>query len=333
VARAKGRLNFEAMKHDWIDYLTGQAMLPLQGSEFSKEIDITFLGIYWLSVVLFLGITIAALYFAWRYRYKPGRITPHQTHSTMLEVVWTVIPLLICVGLFFWGLNGWMKFAVAPGDAMEINVIGRQWSWQFQYPDGSVTNNELHVPINKAVKLTMTSDDVLHDLFFPEMRVKHDVVPGRYTQIWFTPNVAGKFTLTCAEYCGKDHSNMKGTLVVESEEEFLKFVATGGTEWEPYFKENRIAEWGKIQYERNGCVSCHSVDGTSSRGPTWKGLFGKTETFNDGKTAVVDEAYLQESMMQPNAKVVNGFQAIMPTFQGMRARDARALIEYIKSLR
>lgn len=311
-------------------------MLPPRGSAFAAEVDATFLGIYWLSVVLFLGITVTALYFAWRFRYKPGRITPHQTHNTMLEVIWTVLPLLLCVGLFFWGLNSWMKYAVAPGDSMEIVVVGKQWLWEFTYPDGSKTINDIHVPLNKPVKFTMTSEDVLHDFFVPSMRVKHDVIPGRYTQIWFTPTVMGQHTFTCAEYCGKDHSGMKGVMTVESDEDFAKFMATGGTEWEQYFppNANRQTEWGKLQYERKGCNSCHTVDGTPSKGPTWKGLFGKTETLAGGGTAVVDAEYLRESMLQPNNKVVQGYEPVMPTFQGLlRPHEIRGLQAYIESLK
>ena len=322
------------MEHKFIDYITGQAMLPPRGSAYAAEVDHVFLGVYWLCVVLFLGITFATLYFSWRYRFKAGRVTPHQTHNTTLEILWSVGPLIICVGLFFWGLNGWMKYAVAPGDSMEIVVTGKQWLWQFEYPDGSRTVNDMHVPINKPVKLTMTSDDVLHDFFVPDMRVKHDVIPGRYTQIWFTPNVLGPHTFTCAEYCGKDHSGMKGILTVETQEEFDKFILTGGTEWEEYRNSGNWAGWGKLQYERKGCNSCHSVDGTSSKGPTWKGLFGKNETLRDGGTVVIDANYLQESMMQPNAKVVKGFEPIMPTFQGLlRPHEIRGLSAYIESLK
>lgn len=322
------------MEHSFIDYLTGQAMLPPRGSAFAAEIDNTFLGIYWLSQILFWGITIATLYFAWRFRYKPGRVTPHQTHNTTLEILWSVVPLLICVGLFFWGMNGYMKIVVAPGDAMEVSVTGKQWLWEFTYPDGSKTINDLHVPVDKPVKFVMTSEDVLHDFFVPDMRVKMDVVPGRFTQVWFTPNVLGEHTFTCAEYCGKDHSGMKGILTVDTEENFRKFIATGGTEWEIYRDQNRWAEWGALQYTRKGCNSCHSVDGTPSKGPTWKGLYGKTEQLADGKTALVDDAYLQESMLQPSAKVVQGFQPIMPSFQGLlRPHEMKGLIEYIKSLK
>lgn len=321
------------MEYGFWDYITGQAMLPPRASTVAAGVDYTFLGIYWLSVVLFLGITLTALYFAWRFRYVPGRITPHQTHNTMLEVVWTVIPLLICVGLFFWGMQGYMKAVVAPGDAMEIGVTGKQWLWEFTYPDGSKTINDLHLPINRPAKFVMTSDDVLHSFFVPDMRVKMDVVPGRYTMVWFTPTVLGQHTFTCAEYCGKAHSDMKGMLTVESEEDFRKFVATGGTEWEDYAKKGDWAGWGALQYKRKGCDSCHSIDGTKSKGPTWKGLYGKTETLGDGKTAVVDDAYLQESIYQPSAKVVRDYQAIMPTFQGtVKNHELKGLIEYIKTL-
>ncbi len=218
-----------------LDWLTGRIMLPPEGSAYAGEVDTVFLGLYWLSQVLFWGITIAAIYFAWKYKYKAGRRTPHQTHNTNLEVIWSVGPTLLCVGIFFWGLNGYMKYAVAPGDAMEIVVTGKQWLWQFEYPDGSRTVNDLHVPVNTPIRLVMTSEDVLHDFFIPDMRIKHDVVPGRYTSIWFTPNSVGTHHFTCAEYCGRDHSGMQGEMTVESAEDFAVFQATGGTEFEEYF--------------------------------------------------------------------------------------------------
>lgn len=308
-------------------------MLPPQGSEFAKEVDLVYMGIFWLSVVLFVGITVSALYFAWRFRYVPGRVTPHQTHNTKLEIVWTVLPLVLCVGIFFWGLNGWMKFAVAPGEAMEISVVGKQWLWQFEYPDGSRTINDIHVPVNKPVRFVMTSEDVLHDFFVPDMRVKHDVVPGRYTEVWFTPTVLGKHHFTCAEYCGKEHSSMKGELTVDNDADFAKWMETGGTEYLEYEQSGRWADWGKIQYERKGCNACHSVDGSRSKGPSWKGIWGKNEKLNNGTSVMVNEDYLRESFFNPQAKVVEGFEPIMPTFQGLlRTHEVKGLIEYIKSL-
>jgi cytochrome c oxidase subunit II len=282
-------------------------------------------------------IAVPAVYFAWRYRYKPGRVTPHQTHNTMLEVIWTVGPLFLCIGIFFWGLNGWMKYAVAPGESMEIAVTAKQWLWQFEYPDGSRTINDIHVPVNKPVKFTMTSEDVLHDFYVPDMRVKHDIVPGRYTQIWFTPTVLGKHNFTCAEYCGKDHSGMHGELTVDNDADFAKWMETGGTEWEDYFNgkdpTKTPALWGKITYERVGCNSCHTVDGSKSKGPTWKGIWGHMVELNNGTSVLVDENYVRESMMSPQAKVVKGFDPIMPTFQGLlKPNQANGLVAYIQSL-
>ncbi len=305
-------------------------MMGPQGSAFAGEIDFVYMALFWLSVVLFMIVTFPALYFAWRYRYKPGRVTPHQTHNTMLEIVWSVIPLLLCVGIFFWGLNGWMKFQVAPGEAMEIQVTAKQWLWQLEYPDGSRTVNEIHVPVDKAVRFVMTSEDVLHDFFVPDMRVKNDIVPGRYTQVWFTPTVLGEHVVTCAEYCGKGHSDMKAKLIVETEDKFKEWLATGGTEWMNYTPE----VWGKMQREDKGCATCHTADGTKSKGPSWKGIFGTMETLNDGKQVLVDDAYLTESMNFPQAKIVKGYEGIMPSFQGLlHPQDIRGLIAYIKSLK
>src|ERR1700733_15181447 len=174
-------------------------MLPPQGSEFAGEVDTLYMFLFWLSAVLFLGIGGAAIYFAWRYRYKPGRVTPHITHNTTLEIVWSVLPLLLCGVIFFWGLNDWMKYAVAPGDSMEIQITAKKWLWTFEYPDGTRSVNELHLPVNKSVHFVMTSEDVLHDFYVPDMRVKRDIIPNRYSEIWFLPTALGEHTATCAE--------------------------------------------------------------------------------------------------------------------------------------
>jgi len=307
-------------------------MLPPQGSEFAKEIDFVYMGIFWLSVVMFLGIVLPMTYFAVRYRYKPGRVTPHQTHNTTLEIVWSVLPLLLCVGLFFWGLVGYLKYAVSPGEAMEIQVTAQKWQWAFEFPDGTRSLNEVHVPANRPVRFVMTSLDVLHDFYVPDMRVKMDVIPNRYTQIWFNPTVVGEHLATCAEYCGKGHSDMHAKVFVDTREDFDKWMATGGTEWEQY--KNNMADWGKIQWERKGCQTCHNVDGTRSKGPSWKGIYGEMVKLNNGTSVLVDENYLRESMLQPQAKIVDGYEPIMPTFQGLlRQNEMEGLIAYIKSLK
>ena len=305
--------------------------MPPQGSAFAGEIDFVYMALFWLSVVLFLGIAIPAIYFAWRYRYKPGRVTPHTTHNTMLEITWSVLPLLLCVGIFFWGLKGWMEYAVSPGEAMEVQVTAKQWLWAFEYPDGTRSAGDLHVPVNKPVKFVMTSDDVLHDFFVPDMRVKHDIIPGRFTEVWFTPTVMGKHIITCAEYCGKGHSDMRGTLTVESDADFANYLATGGTEWEEY--KTHMADWGKIQWERKGCNSCHTVDGSKSKGPTWKGIWGSMVKLKDGSSVLVDEKYVKESEDFPTAKIVEGFDPIMPSFQSLiRPHEFEGIVALIKSL-
>ncbi len=306
-------------------------MMPPQGSAYAGEVDFVYMGIFWLCAVMFIGIAGAAAWFSWRYRFRPGRVTPHDTHNTKLEVIWTVLPLILCIGIFFWGLNGWMKYAVAPGDAMEVQVTAKKWLWQFEYPDGTRTVNEIHVPANKAVKFVMTSEDVIHDFFVPDMRVKHDIIPGRYTEVWFTPTVLGKHRFTCAEYCGKGHSDMHGDLSVDNDVDYAKFLETGGTEWEQY--KDHMDQWGKIQYERNGCSTCHTVDGSKSKGPSWKGIWHKMEKLNNGTTVLVDEAYVRESMLYPQAKVVDGFEPIMPSFNNLlRDNQIKGLIAYIQSL-
>jgi cytochrome c oxidase subunit 2 len=306
-------------------------MLPQQGSHFAGEVDFLYMALFWLSVFLFLGITGMAIWCCIRFRYKPGRVTPHLTHNTTLEIWWSVLPLILCIAIFFWGVEGFLKFSVAPGESMEIQVTAKQWLWQFEYPDGSRTVNDIHVPIDKPVRFVMTSEDVLHDFFVPDMRVKNDIIPNRYTEVWFTPRVLGVHHFTCAEYCGKGHSDMFGKLTVEDEATFKKFLETGGTEWEDY--KMKPAEWGKLQYERKGCSTCHSLDGTRGQGPSWKGIWGKMEKMNDGKEVLVDENYARESMMLPQAKIVAGFEPIMPTFQGLlREHEIQGLIAFIKSL-
>jgi cytochrome c oxidase subunit 2 len=177
----------------------------------------------------------------------------------------------------------------------------------------------------------MTSDDVIHDFFVPDMRVKHDIIPGRYTEEWFTPTVMGPHNFTCAEYCGKGHSDMKGTLIVESQKDFDNYIATGGTEWEAY--KTHMADWGRVQWDRKGCNSCHTLDGSKSKGPTWKGIWGTMVKMRDGSSALVDEAYVRESENMPQAKIVEGFEPIMPTFQGLiKPHDFEGIVALIKSL-
>lgn len=301
-------------------------ILPVEGSEFAGKVDDLYMFLIWLSLFFFLLIAGLALYSVVKFRHRPGTVTPHISHHTALELTWSIIPLLLCVGIFVWGFKGYLEASVPPGDAMEIQVTAQKWSWEFEYPDGMRALNEVHIPLNKPVKFIMSSTDVIHSFFVPTMRVKHDVLPNRYTQIWFLPKVAGKHHATCAEYCGKGHSDMAATVYVDDDAAYQKWLETGGID-----PNMPLSELGKILYESKGCATCHTVDGSRSQGPTWKGLYGHSVKLMNGQTVEVDENYIRESMLVPGAKVVAGYENVMPVFQGvLREREINALIAFIK---
>jgi cytochrome c oxidase subunit 2 len=305
-------------------------LLPQQGSAYAHDVDSLFMFLVYLSIFFFTLVAGLVIWSVFRYRRKPGRKTPHITDHLGLELTWSIVPLVIVMGVFFWGFRNYIQSQVAPNEALEITVTAKKWVWSFEYPDGTRTLNEVHVPVNKPVRFIMTSEDVLHDFYVPDMRVKMDVVPNRYTEVWFQPTVEGLHQLTCAEYCGKGHSDMRGKIYVDSEAKYQKWVEEGGDEW----KTMTPAAYGQLLYESKGCSTCHSLDGTRMQGggPSWKGIFGKLEHMGDGKDYKVDENYLRESMMVPSAKVVAGYDNIMPVFQGLlREREIGALIQFIKA--
>jgi cytochrome c oxidase subunit 2 len=232
--------------------------------------------------------------------------------------------------IFVWGFKGYLNMRVAPEGALNIYVTAHQWAWQFQYPDGTRSIRELAVPVNEPVKLTMSSEDVIHSFFVPAFRVKMDVLPNRYTTLWFEATKVGEFPLYCAEYCGTSHSDMSGTVKVLTRPDYEDWLLTGGLD--P--GEMTPAEYGAFLYQRFQCYTCHSVDGRVGQGPTLMGIWGHEVRLADGSTVVVDENYIRESIMNPTAKIVRGYQPIMFSFQGtIKAEDQMsALIEYIKSL-
>ena len=304
-------------------------ILPLQGSEYAGEVDTFYMFLVWFSLFFFVLVAAIAVYSVIKFRHKPGDVTPHWTHNNLLETVWTVIPLLLLLVIFFWGLKGYMKAEVAPGDATEIQVTAKKWVWQFEYPDGNRAINEVHVVVNKPVKFILSSEDVLHDFFVPDMRVKHDIIPDRYVQVWFTPTVPGKHHIECAEYCGRGHSDMAATLYVDDEAAYEKWLETGGVD--PNMPLDKL---GAMLYQSKGCSSCHSLDGSVGQGPSWKGVFGHNVQLENGQTVLADENYIHESILVPGAKVVKGFDNIMPVFQGvLRDREVNALVAYIKTLK
>lgn len=315
----------------------GNFWLPESASTNAIGVDITFNFILWVSIFFFVLNVALMLIFAFLYRRREGVVQEKTSHhNTALEITWTVIPILIVLYMFYLGFQGYMKLRVPPADAYEILVDGRKWSWDFTYqqPFYYVSTNELHVPVGRPVKLNMSSQDVIHSMYIPNFRVKQDVVPGRYTQLWFEANKVGEYHFFCAEYCGTDHSNMIGTVYVHEPAEFEKWLEEAAN-FIDRIDDNDIpalVDAGETLYNRKGCAQCHTKDGSVDDGPTFKGLFGKTENFTDGTSITVDENYIRESITEPNAKIVKGFEPIMPKVV-LKDKEITAIIEYIKTLK
>lgn len=298
---------------------------PEQASSFAGEVDALYLYLVLITLFFSLTITTLIIFFAIRYRRRdPGELPRPRAGSLVLEVTWTVIPLMIAMTIFAWGASVYFRLYRAPQEAMEIYVVGKQWMWKFQHATGQREINELHVPLGARVKLTMTTEDVIHSLYIPAFRVKTDVVPGRYTQMWFEPTKAGRYYLFCAEYCGTNHSGMGGYIEVMEPTEFQQWLAGGASE-------SAAAQGGKLFQER-GCASCHQED-RPGRGPVLKGIFGKPQQLSNGQTVTVDESYIRNSILDPHSQLAAGFGPIMPLYRGQLSEEqVLQLIAYIRSL-
>lgn len=307
--------------------------LPLDASVTSRNFDGVYYFLYWTSVISLVLVVGAMLLFVYKYRAKSRsaneKVEKSADHSTVLEVTWSVIPLIICVALFVWGFKGYVDLRTPPKDSLEIRATAQKWKWVFTYPGGFV-DDTLHVPVNRPVRIVINAMDVLHSLYIPNFRVKMDAVPGRYTDLWFNATKEGSYPVFCTEYCGTSHSDMLSQVVVHPPggyEKWLKEQADKLLTLPP-------EELGKLLYEKQGCNVCHSVDGTPKIGPSWKGLYGKQEPLTDGTTVAVDENYLRESITEPNAKIVRGFVPSMPTYLGkLKDKEIDGIIAYIKSLK
>jgi cytochrome c oxidase subunit 2 len=306
-------------------------VMPSQDSTLAPDIDNLFWFITAVNAFFFVLIAGLIVIFVKQYRRRSEHeVTPHITHNQKLEIAWSVIPLFILIAIFFWGFNGYVRAQIAPANAIEIQVRAKKWVWEFEYPDGMRTLNEFHVPLNHPVRLVMNSEDVIHSFFVPSFRVKMDVLPRRYTELWFQPTRAGIHQVFCTEYCGKGHSDMLAKIHVDDEAAYQKWLVEG----DESMKTMPLPELGKITYENAGCATCHSLDGSRGQGPSWKGIFGRTHNFADGTTGVVDENYIRESILEPNAKVVQGYEPVMPTFKGLlRDRQVLGVIEFIKQVK
>ena len=281
-----------------------------------------------IAISVFFSLLIAGLivYYAVKYRRRSPRSVGTAIHGGMLlEIAWSVVPLMITMVIFVWGASVFVAMSHPPDETLNIYVVGKQWMWKFQHLDGTREINELHVPVGRAVKLIMTSEDVIHDVFVPAFRVKADVLPGRYTNIWFQATRPGRYHLFCAEYCGTRHSGMIGEVVVMDPSEYQTWLSGGAPE-------GSLASGGEKLFQDLACITCHRAD-TQGRGPMLQGLFGKTVELQSGERVVADEAYIRESILHPSAKVTAGFQPIMPTFQGLITEEQLLqLVEYVKSL-
>ncbi|MFT5041438.1 MAG: cytochrome c oxidase subunit 2 [Hyphomicrobiaceae bacterium] len=310
---------------------------PPSASTFAAEVDLFYWFLIALSAVFSIGIAVVLLGLAVRYRRRAGNEIATAVHgSNTLEFVWSVIPFVISMFIFAWSATIFMHISRPPDDAMEIFVVGKQWMWKIQHMEGRREINTLHVPIGEPVKLTMTSEDVIHSFFIPAFRVKADVVPGRYNTMWFEATEAGEYHLFCAEYCGTEHSRMIGKVVAMEPAAYQAWLsadnlpAEGGGE---FLAANAPpSERGLAVFNAQGCQACHTQS-PGGIGPMLAGIFGKEQTMTEGETVRIDEAYIRESILNPRAKTVAGYQQVMPTFAGRVSEDdLLALVTYIKSL-
>jgi len=309
----------------------GTFWLPPPRSTTAEVVDSLFYFIFAVSAFFFILIVALMILFVILYRRRPG-VEPQGTthHNTALELIWTIIPLAIVMVIFYWGFTAYMDMRTSPRESYEIRVVGQKWSWLFKYPNGYV-DSELHVPVAKPVRLIMTSEDVIHSLFIPAFRVKMDLVPGRYTQTWFHAVEPGSYDLYCAEYCGTGHSDMLSKVVVHEPGTFETWLENAGN----LLATMTPVEAGETLYRRRGCGQCHSTDGTARAGggPTFQGIYGQTHQMTDGSRVEVEDNYIRESILEPQAKIRAGYEPIMPTYKGQLSdEEITAIIEFIKSL-
>jgi len=302
-------------------------LFPESASSFSWQVDALYFYLIAISVAFMIPIVAAIFWFIVRYREREKFATPEEIHgSIVLETVWSIIPFIISMTIFLGGAVVYYTQYRMPDDAMQVYVVGKQWMWKIQHETGQREINQLHVPVNTKVKLTMTTEDVLHDFSIPAFRTKADVVPGRYTYLWFEATKPGTYHLFCAEYCGLNHSGMIGSVVVLEQDAFESWLQGNASNQTP-------VEQGRDLFENKlGCASCHAA-GSGQRGAVLENIYGKEVKFVGGGSAIVDDEYLRNSILNPSSQVVEGYQPIMPTFKGQVTEEQLiALVAYIKSL-
>ena len=304
----------------------GIPLFPERASTIANEVDALYFFLIGLSVVMSILIATLVVSFAIKFRRQHRDAVGAQVHGGMaLELAWTIVPFLITLVVFFWGAKIYFVMASPPAETLNIYVVGKQWMWKVQHLTGQREINQLHVPVGRPVKLIMTSEDVIHNFSIPAMRVKADVIPGRFVQIWFEPTRPGTYQIFCAEYCGTQHSRMTGQVEVMEANAYQTWLS-GGT------AEGSLASTGERLFADLACNTCHRPD-SRGRGPVLQNLYSHPVQLHDGTVVTADENYLRESILTPGAKVTAGFQPVMPAFQGLVSEEQLlALIEYVKSL-
>jgi len=297
---------------------------PQRASSTAGNVDALFIFLIIVSGLMTLLVFSAIIYFAARYRHRKGVLAEQVEGSIPLELTWTIIPLGVFMVIFAWGAVVYFKSRTPPRDAAEVYVVAKQWMWKLEHAEGQREINELHVPVGRDVKLIMTSQDVIHSFFVPAFRMKQDVLPGRYTVLWFRATNPGTYHLFCAQYCGTQHSGMIGNIVVMEPAQYEAWMSGGSN--------GPLSAGGEKIFAELGCATCHRMD-SQGRGPNLQGVFGKPVQLEDGRMVTADENYIRESILDPGAKVVKGFKPVMPTFQGLVSEEqVNALVAYVKSL-
>jgi cytochrome c oxidase subunit 2 len=312
--------------------MTSFPLFPESASSLSGDVDLLFIA--WSAVSAFFTLLIAGLilYFMARYRRRhPEEVGANERAAMWLEVGWSVVPLAIMLAMFVWGTRVFFRLYRPPADAVELTAIGKQWMWKIQHPGGQREINTLHVPIGQPIRLTLASEDVIHSFYVPAFRVKQDAVPGRYTSVWFEATKPGTYHLFCAEYCGTEHSRMIGSIVAMEPQDYETWLAGGAA------GKSMVASGAEL-FQSFACDTCHRAakvrdTGRIARGPALEGVYNNQVKLTDGRTVTADDNYLRESILTPAAKVVAGWEPVMPTFQGQVSEEQLSgLIAYIRSL-
>ena len=300
---------------------------PEQASNFAPNVDTLMTFMILVSVFFSFAITVAIVIFFFKFhRKKKDDVGVPILGDLRLETAWIVVPAILALAMFGWGAVVYVDYRHAPQDTLDVYVIGKQWMWKVQQPNGRREINELHIPLGRDVKLILASEDVIHDFFVPAFRVKMDVVPGHYNTMWFRPTKAGRYHFFCSQYCGTNHAVMGGWVTVMEPSDYAAWLSGGsGAELNPVAAGERL-------FSEKACVTCHIANGTG-RAPSLNGVYGGTVRLADGSTVTADDAYIRESVLKPNAKIVAGYQPVMPSFDGQLTEEQiLSLTAYIKSL-